>query len=292
MALTKKATNIAFEQYYKFTSNLKLLNRRNLRNLDKTLSEIDIICKIDNNLSLDKTGGYNCFSEGKKIHGLPSSLEIDINKIKDISGKEKINTLLEPNNNIDYSQKENLKNINGLPEVNIENINVNTCFQNGQYIIEGEISDTSKLESKYSNVEIIISNPETTDICEVDIDENKNELKLTSENREKFDISQIIMDKNLIQDSAGNNIFFINSFCTPDMFSYDISLSSLKNQIKYSEPILSSITTPTTTKIIIPTNKIATDMPEIHKSKNWGLSGGAITGIVIDSVVIPQELLF
>ena len=64
--------------------------------------------------------------------------------------------------NIDYSNKTNLETINSLPEVTITNINGDSCYENGQYIISGTVSDTSNLESAYSNVEISFSLSEST----------------------------------------------------------------------------------------------------------------------------------
>ena len=192
--------------------------------------------------------------------------------------------------NIDYSNKTNLETINSLPEVTITSINGDSCYENGQYIITGTISDTSNLETEYSNVEIPFSTPESTGLCEIEINKDSKVINMTCENSEKFDISQIIIDRSLIQDAEGNYIFIINSYSTAEQFACDISLNSVKLNTTNIET--SNSTTPSdsssTSSTSSPTSPVAqTDAHNYIKTRKSGgsLPEGAITGIVIACVV-------
>jgi len=271
MALTRKSNQFLFQSTYYFTSTFTFSIRRYLRNLDEnTYSDVEVTCNLNNSLTLDLTGGYNCQSESSNYQGNPTSLEIEVDQVDDISGIEKINS--PTNSTIDYSNKDNLQKINNLPEVTIDSINGDSCSENGQFKITGTISDVSNLEDSYSNVEITLSSPESIGLCKIEIDKSDKSIIMTCENKDKFGISQIILDRSLIQDSEGNYIFIINTYTSVEQFSCDISLNSIKTE---ETPNPSSSTPSASSSIIY----------RRSKKSSGGLSGGAIAGIVVGCVV-------
>ena len=118
--------------------------------------------------------------------------------------------------------------MNELPQVDINNIDGNTCSENGQYIIYGNISSISNVEALYSDIEILISSTESTSRCEVEINKNNNNLTMICQNKDKFNMSRIMISKSFVKNSTGNFIFIINSYTSPEQFVCDISLNSVK----------------------------------------------------------------
>ena len=176
-------------------------------------------------------------------------------------------------------------------EIYIISINGETCSNNGQYIIYGIISDTSNVEEKYSNINIFLSSTESIGLCEANINKDDKNITIICQNKDKFDLTQIRIEKCIIQDSEGNNIFQIRSYTSPDKFSCDISLNSLE------------ITNPENS---IPKQEVQEPEQEPEKEpekekepesaqkgsyrrfwgKSGGLSGGAIAAIIIPLVLV------
>ena len=106
---------------------------------------------------------------------------------------------------------------------------------------------------------------------------------MTCENREKFTISQIILDRNLIHDSKGNYLFIIESYTSPEQFSCDISLNSiaLKTNDNIESPSSSSS---------VPSSSGNEPINRTKKSSG-GLSAGAIAGIIVGSVVVVAAIV-
>ena len=88
------------------------------------------------------------------------------------------------------------------------------------------------------------------------------------ENKEQFEISQILIERNIVKDQKGNGLFIINSFINREVFGCDISNNSI---IIPDEPNEYS-----------PTKNIA----YYNSKKKGGLTGGAIAAIIICSIVI------
>ena len=104
---------------------------------------------------------------------------------------------------------------------------------------------------------------------------------MTCENKEKFDVSQILIERQVVKDQNGNGLFIINSYTNPEVFGCDISYNStLIKPAETGEPNESS------------NPEIPTQIPEKNnpinysKRKNNGLTGGAIAGITIASVAV------
>ena len=134
--------------------------------------------------------------------------------------------------------------------------------------------NNQNLNNKYNNVEIRFSMPESSGLCEININDN---IKMTCENKEKFDVSQILIERQVIKDQNGNGLFIINSYTNPEVFGCDISYNS--TLIKPAETD-------------VPNESSKPEIPEkknpinYSKSKNKGLTGGAIAGITIASVAV------
>jgi hypothetical protein len=244
-----------------------------------------MICTLNQNLVLDSIGGYNCKSEENNIQGNVLSMTVSTDDISNIAGIDNVNLQsITESKNIDYTNIENLKKINDLPNVNIVNINGESCSNNGQYIINGEISDVSNVEEKYSDIKILLSSTESIGLCDVEINKNDKNVNMFCQNSDKFGLSQIRIEKSIIKDSKGNGIFKINSYNSAEQFSCDISLNSLKK------------TEPEKNETIPKSNSEPISEPEANKTTNgnsfriWlrsgsGLSGGAIAAIVISLVL-------
>ena len=117
---------------------------------------------------------------------------------------------------------------------------------------------------------------------------------MTCENSEKFDISQIIIDRSLIQDSEGNYIFIINSYSTAEQFACDISLNSVKLNTTIIESTNSTTPSDTSSTTSSPTSPVAeTDIPYFIKSRKTGgsLTGGAMAGIAIACLIAVAAIL-
>ena len=295
MAFERESDDISFEEFYTFYTSISVSTRRALRALEtNTISDIPVTCKLNQSLVIGTLGGYNCKSDTNDIQGTLLSISLDTDEIGSISGIDNVNlqSIINSNNNIDYSNIENLRQIAELPYVDINSINGESCSNNGQYIIYGEISDTSKIEEKYSNINILLSSTQSIGLCEVNINIDDKNITIICQNSDKFEMSQIRIEKSLIQDSEGNNIFQIKSYSSPEQFSCDISLNSVKITTQ-----LNNITEPETE-----TTSETTTEPELEQEQtkkgtdlrfwrtNSGVSGGIIAAIVIPLVLVVIAL--
>ncbi len=265
LALTRRETKVPFKQSHVLPIKLKFPSKRFLRNLEEVLYGINAKCDINNELQTDYAAGYECASSDS-FSGTPESMEIEANKVEDIAG---IPDSVNPDKltyNIDYSLLDNLKNIDNLPIAEIQNINADTCLENGEFNITATLNKTGNLKSTYNDVWIKFSVPETRGLCEITI-KDKN-MSMTCQNEENFYITQIFIERQAVQDSEGNEIFFIESFINPEQFACDISLN-----IKSPDEKNNTSTDETTGRRFM------------FRNKNFGLSGGAIAAIVICLVV-------
>jgi len=214
-------------------------------------------------------------------------MELETDEISDISGIPENANPEKLTSSVDYSNIANLKKIDSLQSVNIDSIDGDTCSTDGQYIIYGALNSQGDLQSTYSYVEIRFSSPESSGLCYIQID-NVN-ITMTCQNKEKFTISQILIDRQIVQDSEGNEIFIINSFTSPEQFACDISLNSVTINLTNINSTESDDTTePNETSEVSetsePTKKNRNSI--FFRNNNNKLSGGAIAAIVICSIVV------
>ena len=282
LALTRRETKISFKQSHKIPVKLKFSNKRLLRNLEEVLYGITAKCDMNNELQTDYAAGYNC-SSSDSFSGTPQSLEIEAHKVEDIGGIPDYANPDKLKYNIDYSLLQNLKNIDNLPTAEIQSINADTCSQNGEFNITAILNKSDNLTSNYSDVWIRFSVPETRGLCGIAI-KDKN-MTMTCQNEENFYITQVFIERQAVQDSEGNEIFFIESFINPEQFACDISPNL---DIKTKNSSLEIDTTLTDEA-----NKTSTDEPVVNsisrgvkfRNNNSGISGGGIAAIVICLVV-------
>ena len=269
-ALTRKATSISFKSIIQLTVKLIFPSRRLLRNLDTFQSGVNATCNLNKNLKTEYAAGYDC-ANSVTISGTPQSMELETSEINDIQG---IPENLNPDDlkyKLDYSLLQNLQNIDNLPNLVINEINGDTCFTNGQYIVKATLDKNENLEDKYSNVTLRMSVPESNGLCEINI-KNKS-LEMVCENTEKFYMSNILIERQPIQDSEGKEIFIIDNFESTNEFACDVSINS-----------------PSTNSSNGTTDGESTDQTPnkfyFNRKNSSGLTGGAIAGIVIAIVVV------
>ena len=274
LGLARKSEDIPFDAIYTFVTSLMVLTRRNLRTLEEsTISDIPMTCKLNESLIVGLIGGYDCISDTKNIQGTPLSMKMSTDDIMNIAGIDNIDLQsITSNDGIDYSNLAFLEKINALPQVYINNINGDSCAENGQYIIYGNISDDSEVEAYYSDIEIIISSTESKGLCEVEINKEKKNLTMICQNSDKFDISQIMIAKSFVKNSTNNFIFVINSYTSPEQFSCDVSLNSVKSTVADNEN----------------NNKY---YRYNLKATNTNLSAGAIVAIIIPIIILIIALI-
>ena len=222
MAVTRKKPEISFKTNYNFPINLLLSSETLLRHLEEVVYGIQTKCIINKELQSKYAAGYDC-SNSDIFEGIPESMEIDANKIKDIEGIPDRANPTKIVYNIDYSILQNLKNIDNIPIAEIKFINADSCPKEGEFKINATLNHIGNLKNKYSNVQIQFAVPETSGICEIYIQDNN--MNMTCQNTEKFYITQIFIDKQFVQDSENNEIFLIETFTNPEQFSCNISLN-------------------------------------------------------------------
>ena len=263
MALTRKVTTMAFLTSYKISIKLKFLNRRRLRNLEESWSNsIQADCNLNENLKSELAAGYDC-SNSDTITGTPLEMELETPEISIIQG---IPENANPNNlkyKVDYSALENLKTIDTIPIATIQNINGDNCTTEGLYIINAKLDRNANLSNNYSDVNMSIAVPESTSLCKVFI--NERDINMFCQNRDKFYIREILIERQIIQDAEGKEIFFIDSYTLPENSSFYCDIS-VKSETYTTQEKNSS--------------------KKYYTKKDGGLSTGALVAIIICVVAV------
>ena len=156
-----------------------------------------------------------------------------------------------------------MKLIDSLPTVEIESVDGSVCEEDGTYTINGKVTD-GELNS-HSNVVVPFGSPDSKGLCDITV--NNKYVTMKCNNKEKFDVSPIILESQVIQDSENKEILKLNSYMNQKRFACAMSVNS--------EIPENSTTTDTTSSFF--------NIP--MKKKSGGLSGGAIAAIVICSII-------
>ena len=226
MALLRSNKEYEFNKL--FNLNVTISNKGLLRILEEiNFVTIAVSCNLNSHLQTDLAAWYNC-SNRYRFSGTPLGMEIETDHVENISGIRENGNPDKLKSKTNYTNITNLEKTSDFPVVNITNINGDTCKENGQYIITAEIVENSNninLKNQYENVEIRFSMPESSGLCKINI--SKNIMIMTCENREKFAVSQILIERNVVQDKEGNDLFIINSITNLEVFECDISYNSI-----------------------------------------------------------------
>ena len=166
MALTKKTK----EEFRRIYLRIKVIIQSRLNNLrslqqDLLISNDDLPISCDIIGKSDTAAGFNCLSDNE-AKNIPLNIQLNTDDI-DIAGIPDDIELSEYNYANDYSNEDNLKSVDKLPNVTIKNIDSSNCEENGEYIIKGEF-DNGNLNDA-SNVEILFGYPDSSGLCDIKI---------------------------------------------------------------------------------------------------------------------------
>ena len=259
MALMKKRETQFRRLSFKVTI---IIARHRLRALEETteLDNIDITCEPD--VTEGNTGSFSCNGNSAEI---PLKIDIDNDEIGGIPDDVPVET----NPNPDYSQQENLKQVDSLIPVKIDEVTQEDCSTSGTYYIKATVSDSSKeLDfEELIKVNIPFSNPDSSGLCDIKVKDKKS-LEMTCENTEAFTPTEIIIPSQIVKDENDTPKFKIEEdYTVPTQFACTISDKSLKDPFPEE--------TESTSKA-----------QKIFSKSSGGLGGGAIAGIVISIVAV------
>ena len=269
LALTKKLPTVEFTS---MTIEVTLTIEKNRgRNLDTVELDDDttIKCTPNKDQGTENSCPLNCEGKGSN----PVAVEFEDDKISGAPDKVTIDT----NPNPDYSKKTALEEFDKLPSLTVTNIASNNCSNTGKYIIEGTFTGTL---NNANDMTIPFDSPDSSGLCDLEVESNN--FKLNCENKEEFDVSEIMLSPKVVYDKSGNEALFkiSNDFTAPKPFACAIgNLTTSKPDSTISSLIIIS------TDIINGTEPASEGLKRFTKNSKSGLSGGAIAGIVVACVV-------
>ena len=285
MALTKKSAEIKFEKLIKFSVTIMYSRSRRLRSLDSLIldeKDIGLNCAMSEDLCTEKSCSLDCGSDDFK--GTPAKLEFNDDNIAGAPDEVPV----EQNPKPDYSKIQELKALDDLPVIEITNVTSNNCSLNGSYQITATTNNKLNFNEK-DNITIQFSYPDSSGLCIVKSKDDKN-LEINCHNKEEFSVTEIIVPTQTIYDKDGT---------TPLLKTEkDYTGGSLSCAISdLSIPVLSPNGTNDTKDTDDTDGSDETDSTSRnkgffrYKSKEKGLTGGAIAGIVVGCVVVVGIVL-
>ena len=251
--------------------------RRNLqRVLADTETDKELTCTLSDT-QYDKTAVVNCGAgEGK-------AKKTDFNSDNIAGAPENVKV---PESAL--PSQDELKQINDLPSVTINDITSKNCSTTGKYIIEGTSDKTFSTSEKFR---IPFSSPDSSGLCTATVNDKK--VTINCDNTEEFQAPDFIsIAPQLIKYDNGTGIFKIAGEKTVTGFSCSISDDSLKNPFPGNYSITPS-NPDTSSPSYAPGSdpKDATKTRTNYSKKSSGLSGGAIAGIIISCVVVIAAVI-
>ena len=269
LALTKKLPTVEFTSMtIEVTLTIEKNRRRNLDTVELD-DDTTIKCTPNKDQGTENSCPLNCEGKGSN----PVAVEFEDDKISGAPDKVTIDT----NPNPDYSKKTALEEFDKLPSLTVINIASNNCSNTGKYIIEGTFTGTL---NNANDMTIPFDSPDSSGLCNLEVESNN--FKLNCENKEEFDVSEIMLSPKVVYDKSGNEALFkiSNDFTAPKPFACAIgNLTTSEPDSTISSLIIIS------TDIINGTEPASEGLKRFTKNSKSGLSGGAIAGIVVACVV-------
>ena len=269
LALTKKLPTVEFTSMtIEVTLTIEKNRRRNLDTVELD-EDTTIKCTPNKDQGTENSCPLNCEGKGSN----PVAVEFEDDKISGAPDKVTIDT----NPNPDYSKKTALEKFDKLPSLTVTNIASNNCSNTGKYIIEGTFTGTL---NNANDMTIPFDSPDSSGLCDLEVESNN--FKLNCENKEEFDVSEIMLSPKVVYDKSGNEALFkiSNDFTAPKPFACAIgNLTTSEPDSTISSLIIIS------TDIINGTEPASEGLKRFTKNSKSGLSGGAIAGIVVACVV-------
>ena len=269
LALTKKLPTVEFTSMtIEVTLTIEKNRRRNLDTVELD-DDTTIKCTPNKDQGTENSCPLNCEGKGSN----PVAVEFEDDKISGAPDKVTIDT----NPNPDYSKKTALEEFDKLPSLTVTNIASNNCSNTGKYIIEGTFTGTL---NSANDMTIPFDSPDSSGLCDLEVESNN--FKLNCENKEEFDVSEIMLSPKVVYDKSGNEALFkiSNDFTAPKPFACAIgNLTTSKPDSTISSLIIIS------TDIINGTEPASEGQKRFTKNSKSGLGGGAIAGIVVACVV-------
>ena len=252
MALGKR-TQVKFQamQLKAFIITVKFIYLRFLKE-EEIITELPIICQVTG--ISDTAAGFNCSSNDAQ--NTPINIQLNTEDA-DIAGIP--NDVGPSEYPIDYSNPDNLKIVDKLPNVTITSIDASDCNKNGEYILKGKL-DNGVINDAF-NIEIPFGFPDSSGLCDIKV--NDKDITMKCHNKEKFEDSQILIEPTAIHDNKGKDIFKLNDYTNTGSFTCDISIYSIPEE----------------------TNDIKVLNLPMRKNSSRDLSGGTIALMIISIIV-------